>query len=935
MSDEKDEHVQRAKLAEQAERYDDMAQSMKKVTELGSELSNDERNLLSVAYKNVVGARRSSWSVFSSIEKKIEGSEKKQQMAKEYREKVERELRDICHDVLDLLDKFLIPKAGNPEPKVFYLKMKGDYHRYLAEVATGDDRSAVVEKSQQSDEMQPTHPMRLGLALNFSVFYNEILNSPDKACQLAMQAFDDAIAELDTLNEDSYKDSTLIMQLLRDKLTLWTFALASVDRTMWPEFLRKPTDLFDKLMHDYKQEVAQKPRTPIKITMPDGKQLDGKAWETTPFLIAQGISKSLAEATVIAKVNDELWDLDRPFEGDAHLKLLKFEDDEGQQVFWQSSARILAEASQRFCSGHLCYGLPIADGFYYDVHKDGVTIAQPDFAKLDKICGCVVKDKQPFERLEMKKEDLLEMFSYNKFKAIERMSDEMRVQVRILEQKVTTPTTIVYRCGTLFLVGGCPHVRHTGKIKAMKVISMSKTYHLDSGEESPERVYGISFPDSKQLKEWEKIQEEAAKRDHRKLGREQELFFFHPLSPGSAFWYPKGAHIYNSLVNYIKKEYRKRGFQEVISPNMYNAKLWEKSGHWQHFAEDMFCFEVEKEQYALKPMNCPGHCLLFGSRPHTHNELPLRLADFGVLHRNEFSGALTGLTRVRRFQQDDAHIFCRPDQIVEEIEGCLDFLQHIYGLFGFTFELNLSTRPEKKYLGDIATWDDAERQLKEALNKSGHPWKLNPGDGAFYGPKIDITIKDALRRSFECATIQLDFQLPQRFDLFYYDGQSENLSKKLRKMLTKENKQEKHRPVVIHRAVLGSVERMTAILTENFAGKWPFWLSPRQAKIIVVHKALEPYALEVKKRLFEAGFEVEFDEDSPDTMNKQVRNAEIQQFNFILVLDQQDVENKTVNVRTRCKLQHGEITLDELIRKFKRFAEEYTMEAEGEAFEKA
>ncbi|KAI6244196.1 Threonyl-tRNA synthetase [Aphelenchoides fujianensis] len=867
MADGEDELVQHAKLAEQAERYDDMAQSMKKVTELGSELSNEERNLLSVAYKNVVGARRSSWRVISSIEQKNEGSEKKQQMAKEYREKVERELRDICHDVLDLLDKFLIPKAGNPESKVFYLKMKGDYYRYLAEVATEDDRTAVAENSQQfyqeafdiaEDKMQATHPIRLGLALNFSVLYYEILNSTDKACELAKEAFDEAIAELDTLNEDSYKDSTLIMHL-REQLDKWSI----------------------------------------------------------------------------------LWDLDRPLEGDAHLKLLKFEDEEGQQVFWHSSAHILRQACGLSGRGDLCHGPPTADGFYYDTHKDGVTIAQPDFAKLDKICRCVIEDKQPFERLEMKKEDLLEMFSYNKFKA------SGCSRVRILEQKVTTPTTTVYRCGPLIDLCRGPHVRHTGVIKAMKVFPM-REYKMDQGKMTAERAYGVSFPDSQQLKEWEKIQEEVFMRDHHNLGSKQELFFFHPLSPGSAFWYPKGAHIYNSLVNCIKKEYRKRGFQEVISPNMYNAKLWEKSGHWQHFAEDMFCFEVEKEQYALKPMNCPGHCLLFGSRPHTHNELPLRLADFGVLHRNEFSGALTGLTRVRRFQQDDAHIFCRPDQIVEEIEGCLGFLQHIYGLFGFTFELNLGTRSLYKYFGDIATWDDAERQLKEALNKSGHPWKLNLGDGAFYGPKIDITIKDALRRSFQCATIQLGFQLPQRFVLFYYDGQSENLSKKLRKMLTKKNKQEKHRPVIIHHAVLGSVERMIAILTENFAGKWPFWLSPRQAKIIVTDKIVKPYALEVKKRLFEAGFEVEFDEDSPDTMNKQRSNAEIQQFNFILVVGQEQWSHHTVDVWTREKqasllvhsypdfLQlHGEIALDELIRKFKRFAEEYTLEAEGEAFEKA
>ncbi|KAI6205375.1 hypothetical protein M3Y94_00785100 [Aphelenchoides besseyi] len=659
----------------------------------------------------------------------------------------------------------------------------------------------------------------------------------------------------------------------------------------WPEFIQKRIDLFDKLMKEYKDEVAQKPRTPIKITLPDGK------WH-------KKISKSLADSTVIAKVNDELWDLDRPLEGDASLRFLKFDDEEGQQVFWHSSAHVLGEACERFCGGHLCYGPPIADGFYYDMFKDGDSIVPADFPKLDKIISCVVKvvDKQPFERLEMKKEDLLEMFSYNKFK------------VRILEQKVTTPTTTVYRCGPLIDLCRGPHVRNTGKIKAIKVTKNSASYWEGNAEaESLQRVYGISFPDAKQMKEWEKFQEEAAKRDHRRIGREQDLFYFNSLSPGSAFWYPNGAHIYNTLVNCIRKEYRKRGFKEVITPNMFNSRLWEKSGHWEHYSEDMFCFEVEKEQFALKPMNCPGHCLLFGSRPHTHNELPIRFADFGVLHRNEFSGALTGLTRVRRFQQDDAHIFCRSDQIVDEIKNCLDFLNHVYvNIFGFSFKLNLSTRPEKKFLGEIATWDNAESQLREALDNSGHPWVLSPGDGAFYGPKIDITIQDALRRFHQCATIQLDFQLPQRFDLNYYDETNE-----------------KHRPVIIHRAILGSVERMTAVLTENYGGKWPFWLSPFQAKIITVHKSQNDYANKVKQRLFDAGFEVEFDDDSPDTMNKQVRNAEVQQFNFILVIGQQEEEHGTVNVRTRGKLQHGEVSVDELIRKFNRFAAEYTREAES------
>jgi len=351
----------------------------------------------------------------------------------------------------------------------------------------------------------------------------------------------------------------------------------------------------------------------------------------------------------------------------------------------------------------------------------------------------------------------------------------------------------------------------------------------------------------------------------------------------------------------------------VISPNVYNAKLWEQSGHWQHYADNMFRFEVEKEQFALKPMNCPGHCLMFDHKQRTHNQLPIRFADFGVLHRNEMSGALSGLTRVRRFCQDDAHIFCRKDQIESEISGCLEFLENVYArVFGFSYELFLSTRPADGFLGDEKTWDFAETQLKQALDGSGHKWKLNPGDGAFYGPKIDILIKDALNRQHQCATIQLDFQLPQCFNLQYYDGN-----------------QIPQKPVMIHRAILGSLERMTAILTENFGGKWPFWLSPRQAMIIVVHKSVSDYARTVYDRLFRAGFEVEFDEDSPDTLNKRIRSSQLEQFNFILVVGQNEKEHGTVNVRTRDNQVRGEISIENLIDNFNRFAENFSRDEEA------
>ncbi|GAB0094486.1 Threonyl-tRNA synthetase [Sergentomyia squamirostris] len=668
----------------------------------------------------------------------------------------------------------------------------------------------------------------------------------------------------------------------------------SKELTPPPDFIQHRMSMWDSLKAKYQEELAAKPKKSLEVTLPDGKVVTGISWETTPFDIALGISKGLADNCVISKVNDVLWDLDRPLEENCKLQLLKFDDPEAQAVFWHSSAHILGEAMERIYGGHLCYGPPIENGFYYDMFVEGEGISVNDYSVLENLAKQIVKEKQPFERLEMKKEDLLKMFEYNEFKK------------RILNEKVTTETTTVYRCGPLIDLCRGPHVRNTGKIKAMKVTKNSSAYWEGNSEaETLQRVYGISFPDPKQLKEWEKIQEEAAKRDHRKLGKEQELFFFHELSPGSCFFQPRGAHIYNTLVNFIRSEYRKRGFQEVISPNMYNAKLWQVSGHWQHYAENMFTFDVEKEKFALKPMNCPGHCLMFDNRNRSWRELPLRMADFGVLHRNELSGALTGLTRVRRFQQDDAHIFCAPEHIKSEIMGCLDFLSNVYKVFGFSYNLVLSTRPEK-YMGDLEVWNEAEKSLEEALNSFGANWKINAGDGAFYGPKIDITILDALKRPFQCATIQLDFQLPIRFNLSYVSASGET-----------------KKPVIIHRAILGSVERMIAILTENFAGKWPFWLSPRQVMVVPVGPAYNDYASDVKKKLYEVGFMSEADLDDGDTMNKKIRNAQLAQFNFILVVGEKEKSSNTVNIRTRDNKVHGELSVDELIVKLKRIQDEF------------
>uniref|UniRef100_A0A8C5FFG6 threonine--tRNA ligase n=1 Tax=Gadus morhua TaxID=8049 RepID=A0A8C5FFG6_GADMO len=411
------------------------------------------------------------------------------------------------------------------------------------------------------------------------------------------------------------------------------------------------------------------------------------------------------------------------------------------------------------------------------------------------------------------------------------------------------------------------------------------------------RLLGVAFPGEKEREAWEREQEESRKRDHRRIGKDQELFFFNDVSPGSCFFLPKGAHIYNTLTDFIKSEYRKRGFHEVVTPTLYSTALWERSGHWEHYSENMFTVVSEGTQtYALKPMNCPAHCLMFEQRVRSWRELPLRWADFGALHRNELSGALGGLTRVRRFCQDDAHIFCTPEQLEGEIVACLEFVRSVYRVFGFSFHCLLSTRPTP-CLGEPQLWDTAEQvHLQSSLQQFGERWEQNPGDGAFYGPKIDILIKDAIGRQHQCATIQLDFQLPIRFDLQYVgsDGQS-------------------HRPVMVHRAVLGSLERMIAILAENFGGKWPLWLSPAQVMVIPVGGGCESYAQQVVQRFHEAGFMAELNEEHGATLNKKVRSAQLAQYNYIFVVGEKECVSESVSVRTRAGQQLGRRPTDEVL----------------------
>ena len=642
-----------------------------------------------------------------------------------------------------------------------------------------------------------------------------------------------------------------------------------------PEFIESRIKMFDELKAQYDAEIAAKERKDIKITLKDGSVRVGTAYETTPLSIAIDIGKSFSERQVISKVNGTLWDLERPLEDDVSLEFLDFDHPEGKAVFWHSSAHVLGESCECHLGGLLCYGPRTEDGFFYDVSFDNGerVITQGDFGNLEKVSTKAIKEKQKFVRLEMTKEQLLEMFKYNKYK------------VKFISDKIPDGTSsTVYRCGPLIDLCLGPHIPHTGKIKSFKLLKNSSSYFLgDANNDSLQRIYGISFPDKKLMDEHLKFLKEAADRDHRKIGREQELFFFNEMSPGSAFWLPHGTRIYNRLVDLMRSEYIQRDFQEVITPNMYNSKLWETSGHWGNYKENMFTFDVEKDSFGLKPMNCPGHCLIFKSRERSYRELPWRVADFGVIHRNEFSGALSGLTRVRRFQQDDAHIFCTEEQIEDEIAGCFDFLQKVYGIFGFEFKMELSTRPEK-YVGELETWNNAEAKLESALNKflGEGKWELNPGDGAFYGPKIDIMISDALKRSFQCATIQLDFQLPNRFELEFKAETSSHA-----------------RPVMIHRAILGSVERMAAILTEHFKGRWPFWLSPRQILVVPVGVKYNDYAQSIQQKLSkDHAFYADVDL-SGNTLQKKVRSGQLLQYNFIFIVGEQEQAEQSVNIRNR------------------------------------
>jgi len=691
-----------------------------------------------------------------------------------------------------------------------------------------------------------------------------------------------------------------------------------------PALLSRRLDAWDRLWSKAQAELEGRERRPIEVVLPDGSVLEGTSWSTTPLEVAEGISRRLAADAVVARVaytepvdaactpcvaadgeDDEdededgggenegqLWDLTRPLEGSCRLELLKFNDPHARDTFWHSSSHVMGAALEAGFGGHLTIGPAVDGGFYYDMYLGSKRLSDADFPAIEQGVKALVKDDTAFQRLVISREEALELFADNPFK------------VDLIQRKVAPGSlTTAYRCGALVDLCRGPHLPSTGRVKAFTVTKNSSAYWLGSAEnDSLQRIYGVSFPSSKELKKHLRMLEEAKERDHRKVGKQQELFFFNAMvSPGSCFWTNYGTRIYNRLQELLRAEYRARGFDEVITPNIYASELFKKSGHYQNYRDDMYGFKVEGQEWFLKPMNCPGHCVIFDSKPRSYRELPLRLASFGVLHRNELSGTLSGLTRVRRFQQDDAHIFCREDQIREEVSAALDFVFDIYELFGFEFTLALSTRP-KKALGSEELWAQAETQLQEALDQTGKPWSINKGDGAFYGPKIDIKLQDALGRGHQCGTIQLDFQLPLRFNLRYQaEGPQADLPGGFA------------RPVILHRAILGSVERMTGVLCEHFGGKWPFWLSPRQCMVVPVSEDAFEYGRYVRDTLHSRGFHADA-MLGDGTLKKKVREAQVAQWNYIMVVGKSEEEKASVNLRVRGQERPvGERDLAELI----------------------
>ncbi|QWI37902.1 threonine--tRNA ligase [Bacillus mycoides] len=627
----------------------------------------------------------------------------------------------------------------------------------------------------------------------------------------------------------------------------------------------------------------------IEIKFPDGSVKEfvkGIPLEE----IAGAISSSLKKKAVAGKVNDQSFDLRRNIEESAKVEIITMDSDEGVKIARHSAAHILAQAVKRIYGDvNLGVGPVIENGFYYDMDLPS-SVNVEDLPKIEKEMKNIINENVKIERVEVSREEAKELF--------QEMNDSLKLE--LLEAIPNGESVTLYKQGEFVDLCRGPHLPSTGYLKAFQLTHVSGAYWRgDSNNQVLQRIYGVAFSSQQKLEEYLHFVEEAAKRNHRKLGSELELFMFSEEAPGMPFYLPKGQIIRNELEAFLREIQNEYNYQEVRTPFMMNQELWEKSGHWGHYKDNMYFSEVDHKSFALKPMNCPGHMLMFKNKLHSYRELPIRMCEFGQVHRHEFSGALNGLLRVRTFCQDDAHLFVTPEQIEDEIKSVLAQIDYVYKTFGFEYEVELSTRPEDS-MGDDKLWEQAELALENVLQSLNYKYRLNEGDGAFYGPKIDFHIKDALNRSHQCGTVQLDFQMPEKFDLNYIDENNE-----------------KRRPVVIHRAVLGSLDRFLAILIEHFGGAFPAWVAPVQVKVIPVSNAVhEQYINRIADKLAQAGIRVERD-IRDEKLGYKIREAQMQKVPYVLVIGDKEMESEAVNVRKYGEEKSEVVELDAFVESMK------------------
>lgn len=627
----------------------------------------------------------------------------------------------------------------------------------------------------------------------------------------------------------------------------------------------------------------------IKITFPD---LSVKEFENgvTANQIATSISPSLAKKCFIAKLNDELIDLNSPILHNGKIELITGGTSGYESVLNHSCAHLLAQAIRELYSNAMFgVGPAIEEGFYYDIDLGDVKITEEDLPKIEKKMQALVAAAEPIVRKEVSKAEALEMFKNDVYK--EELINELEDGVVIS----------VYQQGNFCDLCRGPHVANTKWLKNFKLLSVSGAYWRgDAKKAQLQRIYGTCFMNEEELKQHLVDLEERKKRDHRKLGKELELFMFSEYGPGLAFWLPNGYTLRRTLEDFWIKLHKERGYMVINTPIMLNRQLWETSGHWDHYKDDMFTVEVEDGTYAIKPMNCPGAILVYNNSLHSYKELPLRYAELGNVHRYEASGALNGLFRVRGFTQDDAHTMITEDQIGEEVANIISLYDYVYSVFGLNYSIELSTRPEDNYIGSIEVWDKAEEDLKKACLATGHDFKINPGDGAFYGPKLDFKLRDSMNRIWQCGTVQLDMQLPGRFNCKYI---AEDGSKKT--------------PVMIHRACFGSIERFIGIITEHFAGAFPLWLAPKQVTIIPVNNdAHLAYARGIEEILTNAGIRVSID-DREEKLNYKIRETQVKKIPYTLVLGDQEKANNSVTYRHHGSNQSFNMPIDDFVNMLK------------------